>query len=149
MYLSPIKTLSKFSLLGNGFITDAGVSAARGVAMLTSLATFSNNSINLRRMTPTTKLPSYVLGFVSILIAVAVMAVAIYFKSNFILTKVIYAAAPRGISVLSFVCMAFSTSLVLGRMVYENVWKNSPLKLLSQKNISMGTLLSFNTCSEI
>lgn len=136
-------TKKALTLLGivNDINIDAGVYAVKKKSLVdftafshTLFLSLSNailESKYLRKTTPITKLPSYVLGFVLILIVVAVMAATILFKSfTLLLTKKI-SMDPRGICTCSVINLPLFKNFFISRMVYKKVIGKGYSQLLS------------------
>jgi hypothetical protein len=136
-----LKKNNALSIFGIVFNIDAGVYAVKKKSLVDFTA-FSHLkkslmsmvfviSIYLRKATPNSKLPSYVLGFVLILIVAVVMAATIYSVNPFLLSDQVIDIAPRGIFVLSTYNMALLKNFFISRMVYKKISKKGLLKLLS------------------
>lgn len=133
------------SLFGNGsyFVTGVyAVSVANHLVSPTAYSHSQNHDSILSEVTPINKLPSYVLGFASILIVAAVKAATIFsIKSPNLLSSLNNNIDPRGISVLSLANKVSVNIMVIGRMVYENA---SKLKLRRFLKLSMSLPTTFS-----
>lgn len=136
------------SLFGKERDFNTGVYAVSEANHLASPTAYSHTLKEqnqfLREATPINKLPSYVLGFTSILIVVVVKAATILIKSPNLLVKLISNVAPRGINVESIVNKVSVNIMVIGRMVYENASRLKLRRFLKMSNSLLTTLSYFS-----